>query len=476
MRAIFLVLILTCSYYANSQEVWNLERCVQQALQSNFQIKQSEILVAQSKISLTQSQLERFPSLGLNSSLGFNFGRSVNPSTYTFETRNTTYQSLSANSQVTLYNGGRVNNTISQNKSKLQATKYDMEQVINTVSLSVAQSYLQVLLNEEQLDASIKRLNQAKDQLIRTDKLIQAGALAKNTRLDILAQLSRNEQTVVSNQNNVDLSYFNLKQLLVLDPEFNMKIEKPSTTIPDDARPELYILKSIYEIAVNNQPQIKAGDYKQKSAELGVKISKAGLLPSLDASGSLSSNYSNTLPDFAKAQQGPIYLDDAFPVVIGGFPTTIAQYKRDVNFPIKPYSGQLKDNFGQSLGVRLNIPIFENGRNKSAVQFAQLTLKNTMIENERVRQTLKSDIQNAIFNARAARKNLEASQKNVDAQKAALENLEKRYQIGATNSFEYNVAKTNYDTAENDLIVTKYDYLFKLKIIEFYQGKKIILR
>jgi outer membrane protein len=477
MRINIAFLFLSLSFSVLGQEIWGLERCIQQALQANFQIKQSELLVAQSKINVTQNQLARFPSLTFGTNLGFNFGRSVNPSTYQFENRSTNYQSLGLNTGMMLFNGGKINNSIAQSKSSQQASQYDLAQVINTVSLSVAQAYLQVLLNEEQLDGSKKRQSQTQDQLNRTEKLIAAGALAQNTRLDILAQLSRNEQVVITNQNNVDLSYFNLKQLLVLDPDFDLKAEKPAVIIPEDVRPELFILKNIYEIAVNNQPQIKAGEYRLKSAQLGLKVSKADLLPSLSFNGNLSSNYSSTLIDFTKQPTiTNVRIGKLTPVQINGVDVGIAEYEADVVFPNKTYTSQLQDNFGQGLGFNLSIPIFENGRNKLAVQRANLNLKNQQIENEKIKQTLKADIQNAIFSAKAAKKQLDAAQKNVNAQKASLDNLEKRYQIGAVNGYDYIVAKTTYDTAENDLISSKYDYLFKLKIVDFYQGKKITLK
>ncbi len=476
MKINFLFLIVLSSLTAIGQEVWGLERCIQQALQANFQVKQSELAVAQTKIFVTQNQLSRFPSLTFNSNVGFNFGRSVNPSTYQFENRSTNFQSLGLNTNMALYNGGKINNSIAQSKSNQQASQYDLAQVINTVSLSIAQAYLQVLLNEEQLDGSKKRMNQTQDQLNRTEKLIAAGALAQNTRLDILAQLARNEQSMITYQNSVDLSYFNLKQLLVLDPDTNLKVEKPTVVIPEDVRPDLFILKNIYDIAFNNQPQIKAGEYRLKSAALGVKVSKADLLPVLSFSGNLSSNYSNTLLDYTKPTITNVRIGKPSPVQINGVDVGLAQYDADILFPNKTYTSQLQDNFGQGVGLNLFVPIFENGRNRLAVQRANLNLKNQQFEYEKTKQTLKADIQNAIFSAKAAKKQLDAAQKNVDAQKASLDNLEKRYQIGAVNGYDYIVAKTTYDTSENDLISAKYDYLFKLKIVDFYQGKKITLK
>jgi outer membrane protein len=465
-----------CVNTTNAQDVWTLERCVNYAKENNKTVKQAIIGTANAKLTKQQSEYNRYPSLSANGNYGLNFGRSVDPGTYTFQNTSTSNNSWSLNANVTLYNGGRITNTIKQNDLDAQAAEADAEQTANNVALSIAQAYLQILLNEEQVENANKRLKQAQDQLARTERQIKAGSLAQNSRLDVLATIAKNEQNLGLATNNVEIAYLNLKQLLYLEPDYALKIEKPSITAPTE-NPESFVLKSIYNQALGNQAQIRAGELRLKSAELNIDIAKAGMLPSLNANGSIGTNYSSQILDYSKAQyniqDGPTQT-----IKVNGTPVPVIFPQQTLANPIpqKAYGSQLGDNLGQSLGLSLHIPIFDNMRNKINIEKAKLNIENQTINNDKAKQQLKSDIQNAIASARAAKSTYLSAQKTYDAQKAAYENTEKRFQIGGVSTFEYTTAKSLMDTAETDWTVSKYDYLFKLKIVEYYQGKKLSLK
>jgi outer membrane protein len=469
------ICLLLNSAFLLAQESWSLERCVAQAQENSRLVKQSQIQIKNAKLLQKQNEYERYPSVSASSNLGFNFGRSVNPSTYTFENSTTNYNSWGLSARATVYNGGRINNQIKQGAIDIQAAQADLEQSASSISLQVAQAYLQILLYDEQLENARKRLQTAQSQLDRTEKQIKAGQLAPTARYDLIAQVARDEQSIVTASNNVDIGILSLKNLLELSPETAFKVEKPSIVLPSDANPDAYMFRAVYNQALTTQPQIKAAEYRIKSAEMGVKVAEANLLPSLSISGSLGSNYSSTILDYAKGTVETREITRQ--AKINNVPAAITESVRDIiNAPKKGYGSQLGDNFGQGIGLNLSIPIFEGFRNKIGVQRQKLNVESQMLTLEREKQTLKSDVQNAIASAKAAKKQYEAAQKSYEAQKMAYEAVDKRLQIGNANGFELTVAKNNMDTAQVDVTVAKYDYLFRLKIVEFYEGKKLSLK
>ena len=458
-----------------AQETWTLERCINQAQENSRIVKQSQIAVKNAELIKKQDDWARYPSVSANTNLGFNFGRSVNPSTYSFENSTTNYNSWGISAGATLYNGGRINNQIKQSAIDIKAAQADLDQSVSNISLSVAQAYLQILLNEEQYENSRKRLQTSQSQLDRIDKQIKAGQLPSNAIYDLQAQAARDEQQIVAASNNVEIGYLNLKNLLELSPETPFKIERPRIVIPTNVNPDGFMFKTIYNQALNNQPQIRAADLRIKSAEMAVKIAQSALLPVLSVSANLNSNYSNTILDFTKAKTVVVPVDQQ--VIINGQTTKVTFLQpQATDAPKKPYASQLGDNFGQGIGLNLSIPIFNGFSRQIGLQRQKLNVESQMLILDRDKQQLKTDVQNAIANARSAKKQYEAVQKTFDAQKAAFDAAEKRFQIGTSNSFEFAQSKNTLDTAERDLTVAKYDYLFRLKIVEFYEGKKLSLK
>jgi outer membrane protein len=477
-KFVFLGFILS-AFQMSAQEVWSLEKCISTAQDNNRTIKQSQIGVKNAQLSNKQDRFAMYPIVNGSSNLGFNFGRSVNPATYQFENLSTRYNGINISGGVTLYNGGRIQNQIKQSAVDIQAAQADLEQTAQNIALQVAQAYLQILLNEEQSTNAKKRAQTTLSQLDRVEKQIKAGALPNNARYDLAAQAARDEQTIVTASNNVELSYLNLKNLLELSPDKEMKIEAPSVIVPSAANPDAFSFKMVYNQALGNQPQIRAGESRIKSAEIGVKIAQAALMPTLSMNGNLNTNFSSTIRDFTKAKSTNVpYTQNGSAVVNGQTIPVSFTFNQTVlsDAPKKPYFGQLGDNFGQGVGLNLQVPIWDGQQRKIAIERQQLNVESQSIALERTKQQLKSDVQNAIASSRAARKQYDAAQKTFDAQKAAFDAVEKRFQIGAANGFEYSQSRIQLDTAERDVVVAKYDYLFRLKIVEFYEGKKLTLK
>ena len=415
-----------------AQETWSLEKCVRYALEENINIKRAEINVRSNQLSEKGSKYNRLPSLNGRVGGGYQFGRTIDPVTNDFNSLSIGTNSLSLDLGVTLYNGGRIENSIKQASYDLQASMADLAQTKNDISLLIAQSYLNVLFAEEQLDAAVKRKELSESQLEQVDKLIRAGARPQNDRLEILATIARNDQAIITQENAVETGLLSLKNLLQLDPSTNIQLEKPSTiVISADDNPDALNLGDLYKSSILNQPFIKGDENRVKSAALGKNIARANLLPRLTAFAGLSSTYSTRSRRLDGTSELVLVPQTVF---FDGTEVDFAFEQERFNFEDDPYFNQIENNFGQSVGLSLNIPIYNNHSTRIAMDQAELNMINTQYTSEINKQNLKNDIQTSLSNARAAKRTLAASNRTVDASTAAFQNSEKQFQLGTINT------------------------------------------
>lgn len=471
IHGLIFVFVMTFHFLSTAQETWSLERCIQQAQQNSISIKNADLDVVNAKVDERQSKMNQLPNLSFSTTGGLNLGRSVNPATYSFETRTSYYNSLNLSGGVALYNGGKIQHQIQQSKINTQTANADLENISNNISLEVAAAYLVVVNAEEQYSLTGKRIEQVKRQLEQIDKLIAAGSRPQNERLDVLAQLAKAEQNAVLAQNNVNIAYLNLKQMLLLDPDFNMKVQRYEINVAE-LDPNSFTLSTLYTNAMGVMPSIRAAELRVKSADIGLSIAKAVGRPSLTLGVGVATNYTNlgrtltgvvdvfSLPINARINSNPAVLEIQQSIPVYQTPT---------------YLNQFKDNLGGGVQLNLNIPIFNNGASRTAKNKAYVALKKAELQNERVRQQLKSDIQKSIADSKAAQKQYEAATKTFEAAKASFENAEKRYKIGSLSTYDYNTSRNNMDTAEVEALMAKYEYIFKTKVLDFYRGRKITI-
>ena len=470
-----LALLLTgLGFAASAQPVtvpWSLEKCANYALQNSLRIKQNQALVRDGELALKQDRLSRLPSLNANASAGSQYGRTIDPFTNTFDTRSIAFNSIGLSAGVPIYAGGRINASIHQSKLELEARKYDMETTANTLALEVARAYLTILLTQEQLDNAQRQLTLSEEQLDQTDKLIRAGALPPNDRLDVLAQVARNEQVVVEVRNAVNSAYLGLRQLMELPAEESLVIERPEITIPEVVDEATFSFPMVFSSAMSTQPQIRAGDLRMKSAAENITLARSGMLPTLSIGGNLNTAFSSVAQQFT----GVTVIRQSQTVFINGQPVIIETDVPSAEFEDIPYFRQLNNNFGQSFGLNLSMPIYNNHRNSIAVERARLGVLNQELQNRQQKQFLETAVQQAINDALAAREAWMAGRKAVEASQMAFDNAQKRFDVGAINALQYSTARITLDSAQVDLIRAKYQYIFNLKNVEFYLGKPIKL-
>lgn len=458
---------------AQAQETWSLERCIQYAKDNNITVKQAQANVRTALIAEKQAKASRLPSVSASADVGEQFGRTIDPTTNQFNTVATAFNSLGLNAGVNLFTGGQINHSIKQASWDTKAATADAEQLVNNLGLQIASAYLSILLGEEQLENAQKRIQQTQEQLNVTTKLIEAGTLPMADKYNILAQLAQGEQAAVQARNSVELAYLSLKQFLQLEPDYDLQIERPDVPIPADANPDALTLSPVYQTAVGTQASIRAADFRVKSAAEGIDIAKAAYYPTISAFANLSSSYSSQAVDFKNPIVGTPTLGNPRLVNIGGQDIPISFYEATVEYPKIAYGTQLDQNFGQGIGASIRIPIYQNGRTRLNVERARLGVLTSQMQQIQTQQTLKNDIQTAIANARAARLTLDAAQKTFDATEIAYQNTVKRHALGTINTLDLTTARNNRDIAETDRTVAKYDYVFKLKILDFYLGKPL---
>lgn len=466
-----LSLLLFTVFNVQAQEVWSLEKCIDYAQKNSITVKQAEAGVRDAELLLQLDRSSRLPSINGTVRGGMQFGRTIDPTTNQFRTESTTFNSYSLNANVTIFSGNRINNSIEQSQINLQAAQLDAESTQYDLALQIATAYLNILLAEEQLENAKNQMELSEEQLEQTDKLIQAGSLPQNDRLDILAQIARDQQAIIQAENLVETNYLNLRQLLELDPSINMTIAKPDVVIPTGANPDVYREREVYTTALGILPSVRASDLRVESAALGVDIAKAALFPTLGIGGSLTTNYSDRGVRVDGVEQTiedvTLYFDD-MPVVVG-FPE-----RNPITSP-NPYFNQLGDNFGQSIGVTLSVPIFNQNQNRINIQRARLSVINAELQNRQTRQQIRTNVLNAVTNAKSSKRSYDAAQASVEAAQVAYQNAQTSYNLGNINTLEFTTARNTLDQANVELIRAKYQYFFNLKVVDYYLGKPLKL-
>ena len=467
-KIVLLLLASILSFAAKAQEAWTLQQCIEYAVKNNIQIKQSYLNTELAKTNLTQSEVSLLPSINANASNYYNYGKTIDPFTNSFATEKVRSDRYSLQGNLILFNGLQAYNTIKQNQLNMAASKYDAEKMVNDISVYVASAFLQVLFDMELLDMANKQVLLTHAQVERTKKLVDAGSVAKGNLLNIESQEANEELQVVNAQNNLDIAYLNLTQLLEIQDARNFKISRPA--IPELLNAELKEdVAGIYQNALANKPEIKSAELKLKSAQKSITIAKGALSPQLGIGGSYGTGYSGLSkrlvgePTYGIAPTG--YFTSSNESVLG--PVLLNEFEKT------PFTKQINDNINKSFGFNLSIPIFNGFQIRSAISKAKINTANAQLNLESAQKQLYKSIQQSYADAQAAIKKYAATQKAVSALRESFLYTEQKFNLGMLNPLDYNDAKNKLAKAESDLVQAKYDYVFKKNILNFYQGKPI---
>lgn len=429
IKHILFLLILFGLTPLAAQKTWTLEQCIDTALANNRNIKQQKLNYKSKKISHEQAKADRLPNLNASVGQNFNFGRSLGVDN-TYQNSNSQNTSMSISSGLTLFNGFRTKNTIEARQAELLAAGADVQKIENDIILNVSSVFLQVLQNKELLQNSENQIQITRENIARRKALINEGKMAQGEIYELQAQEAKEELSRVQAQNQLQLSLLDLSQVLEIDHFEDIDIAVPGNLM--DNKIALLSADEVYKSALDSRPEIKSAQYRLESSLKNIEIAKAGYMPSLSLGAQWGTGYYN----------------------MSNVPNN------------NSFGKQFSNNMSSGVGLNLSIPIFNRFEVRTQVDNAKLNVESTKIEIENTKIELRKTIQQAYYNAIAARNRWEASQKTVKANEESYRFANQKSEVGRANLYEVNLAKTNLTQALSEETQAKYEYVFRLKILE----------
>ena len=419
-----------------AQDEWTLERCIDHAVENNITIKQQQLNVEQQHNSYEQTRYGVLPSVNAGLSQSYSFGQSTGgDNTYVNNNSSTTSGYISAN--MTLFNGLSKYNQIKVSKLNYEAALQNLEQAKNNMALNITSAYLDVLLNKELLETSREQLELTREQIETNRQQVEAGKLAAGKLLETESQAASEELDVTNRENSLLISKITLQQLLELPVSENFDVAVPNIDF-DQVAATLLSVDTVYERAVEERPEIKSRELAVESADRQIAVARAQQYPSLSANAGYSNSY----------------------------------YKMS-GLENPSLSDQLDVHGSKSISLSLSIPIFNGWQARTSVKNSKLNYQNSQLELQQAKNTLLKEIQQVYVNAQAALKRYESSQKAVSSADESFRYVKEKFDLGIVTPLEFNEAKNRLAQAQSTFIQAKYEYLFRMKILDFYYGREL---
>ena len=452
---------------AESQTAWDLQQCIDYALKHNITLKQAALNSEISKNNTTQSKAAIAPSLNMGAQHNYNFGQTIDRFTNTFANTQVLSQNFYVSSSVVLWSGLSQYNNVKANEYNYLSSLENTKQLQNDLSLNVANAYISVIFAEELLKISENQSSVTKEQLERTQKLVNAGSIAKSIEYDIKAQLANEQVNVTTAENNLSISLLNLKQLMNLDSVTNFSIARPILDVSEN--PLLADnIQYIYESGLKNQPSIKRGEYSILSAEKSLAASKGRISPTLSFNASMGTGTSGLAKDILGVSYSGLQLSGITNKGDSVYTPVTQLITRKTSF-----SDQFKNNVNKSLGFTLNFPLFNGLQTHTAIKNAKINALNARFSQDLAKQNLYKTISQAYVSAKAALNKYAATKLSVEAANESFKYAQQKFDAGVISAFDFSTSKNRLFAAESNLLQAKYDYIFRLKVLDYYQGKPL---
>lgn len=468
-RVVAASLILSIGFFdAAAQEMkkWTLKECVDLALEKNLRIKRGVYGVETARANLLQAKGSFLPTINAFGSYTNNYGRALNPTTNLFVDRNSTAISPSVSGNLPLFQGLRIQNSFRQSQRDMLASNEDLQKAKNDVMLNVVSLYINVIFNKELLDNAKYQLNSSQQQLDRIKKQVEAGSLSMSNQLNQEAQVATNELNTINQENTLNLSILQLKQAMQLPASEPLDVD-----VPEIATEDLVLesnAEAIYEQAVASMPEIKAAMIRVQSAEFALKASRGSYMPRLALNAAISSNSSDL--NSLRIPTGS-FVNQQIGTTQSGEP--VFTQIQTFNTEKYTHNQQLQDNVFKNFSLQLNIPILNGFSTRSSVQRARINRELADISVKETQNTLRQTIETAYNDALASARSYNATLKQVGAQQEAFRMNKQRFDVGALSIIEYQVSENDLYRAKSDLTRAKYNFIFRKKVLDFYQGKPI---
>lgn len=403
--------------FANAQTTWTLQQCIDTALMNNRNIKQNELTKTTKEIAYQQARNNLLPNLNASANQGWSFGRSQ-LADGTYQNINSSSSSFNLSAGITLFDGLRMKYNIDARMAELKASEANLEKIRQDIILSVSTSFLQVLLNKELLSISVNQLKLTEAKIAQQKSLIEAGILAEGEIYELLAQQSKEEVNKIQAQNSLQLSLLDLAQILELSDFKNLDVQVPNDLMTN----ELALLDAdkVYENALQHRPEIKNAEYQLLNSEKNIQIARSYFFPTLSFGANVGAGYYNSV------------------------------------------SAPLNTN----LGFSLSIPLFNKMETHNQVRTAQINAKSYKLNVDNTKLELRKTVQQAYYNALAAKAKWDASLQSEQAGAEAYRFANQKFEGGKSTVYELFQAKNNLTQTQSEVVQSKYEYVFRLKILE----------
>jgi outer membrane protein len=473
INCIPLVFILLFGFSIQAQtKKWSLEECVKYAIDNNISIKQTQLDSKTADIGKKDAIGNFMPSLNSNASHSWNIGLNQNVTTGLLQNQTTQYSSFGASVGVDIYKGLQNQNTLRKANLSILAAKYQLTKMQEDIALNVANAFLQVLFNKENLKVQQEQKAINEKQLTRSEELVKAGSVPRGDLLDIKATVASDNQKVVAAENALLISKLSLAQLLQLKEFYDFDVTD-ETTVKDENNILAQTPVAIYEKAKEQRTELKIAKTNLEIAEKNVAIAKGGFQPTLQGFYNFNTRagYSDVITGYVPNTTNPTS-------VVGYVEGTNQNVLHANSMPVvgsaAPVLDQFRDNKGQSFGAQLSIPIFNGFAARNNVERSKVSLEKSKIAVEQEELAVQRNVYTAFTEAKGGLTADESSLAALDARQEAYNYAKEKYAVGMMNSFDFNQAQTLLSTAQSEVLRTKYDYIFKIKILEFYFGIPIL--
>lgn len=431
-RFLCILLVAGCLSSFVKAETYTLQQCIATAVQNNNELRRQDNRREAQQLAYNQARQNLLPYLNGSVGQSWVFGRSIGADNV-YHSQNSSQTSFNLSAGLMLFDGLQMKFQIDQTRASLLSSEQDVKALEADITMNISAMYLQVLLCKELLAVAQNRLEDTTLKLEKTEALVSTGRMAQGEIYAIRAQQSKEQLSCTQAENDLRLALLDLAQAMELDDFLSFDIALPS----DDELGERLLPSNdeVFAVALQNRPEIKAAEYSLQASESAVKAAKAAYSPTLSAGANLGTGYYN----------------------MNG-----AENEK--------FGKQLGDNLSTSVGLTLNVPVFTRMQTTNAVRQAKLDRENTRLQMEQVKKDLRKKIDQAYYNALAAQSRQHAAGQAEESGAEAYRYAEQKYESGRSSVYEYYEARNTYTQARSERLQAKYDYLFKLKILYYYQG------
>lgn len=473
MKKIGIVLITTLVVFilggVYAQDTWSLERCINHALENNLDIRNQHLQLEGAGHDVMQSYMYMLPSINTGSRLSVSYGRSTDDVTNEIFTERIMSQRLSANASLVLFSGFRTINNIRYQLARQTAFRYDTEKHQNDLILTIANAYLQIMYFEDMLEIRAEQLELSRQKVSHTRVLLNGGTVSQRDMLEMEAIAAEYEVAYTSVENQLNLSYLELIHLLELDPEDDFRIERPELQLSEVQF--FYDAAVIYENASHIEPGLGAARERILMAENGLAMVKGERMPTLSLGAELGSAYSDVFERLVEPNNHSRTLNSHTAY-------NLPVRKNDEPLPVWetiPYRDQLSENYSRNAHITINIPIFNHFQTRTRVQQARIQVDQARNNYERTKNQLSRVIHQAHADAKAAYTEYLSNAKALEASEASFAFAEEGFNLGRVSTYEFSEAQARLNRAQVNMLQSMYEFVFKVKILEFYQGEGFVL-